>query len=111
MLKKQGIQKTPIVVYNMDEDFDWKLAYVGCDYTQSGRLACGVSALLTNECGHVCILSFDSGNIPSSVDRIDGFRGKLQTATPIFRSWIPVFCPPMWSRIIPDSGERNVCQI
>ena len=36
MLKKQGIQKTPIVVYNMDEDFDWKLAYVGCDYTQSG---------------------------------------------------------------------------
>ena len=82
MLKKQGIQKTPIVVYNMDEDFDWKLAYVGCDYTQSGRLACGVSALLTNECGHVCILSFDSGNIPSSVDRIDGFQREIADRYP-----------------------------
>ena len=55
---------------------------MGCDYTQSGRLACGVSALLTNECGHVCILSFDSGNIPSSVDRIDGFQREIADRYP-----------------------------
>lgn len=74
ILKRRGEEEIPIVVYNMDEETDWKLSYVGCDYLQSGKLACGVAALLTDERGKICIASFDHGDIPSSRVRIQGFE-------------------------------------
>lgn len=82
VLENRGEKEVPIVVYNMDEENDWKLAYVGCDYLQSGRLACGVAALLTNECGKICIASFDHGDIPSSRVRIEGFEREIMEKYP-----------------------------
>lgn len=82
ILKQRGEEHTPIVVYNMDEEADGKLAYVGCDYLQAGKLACGIAALLTDECGKICIASFDHGNIPSSRVRIEGFEQEVREKYP-----------------------------
>lgn len=82
ILKKRGEENVPIVVYNMDDDAEWKLAYVGCDYLQSGRLACGVAALMTDRCGKICIASFDYGDIPSSSVRIQGFEQEVSEKYP-----------------------------
>ena len=85
LLKKRGEDKVPIVIYNMDEPCDWRLAYVGCDYLQSGRVACGVAALLTDGRGQICIASFDNGDIPSSAVRIRGFEEEMRERYPEMR--------------------------
>ena len=82
LLKKRGEETVPIVSYNLDSACAWKLAYVGCDYRQSGRLACGVASLMTNGKGKVCILSMDKGNIQSSMERIEGFEDEMKSRYP-----------------------------
>lgn len=82
VLKERGEAYVPIVSYNMDEPCEWKLAYVGCDYRQSGRLACGVAALMTQGRARVCMVSLDEGNVPSSVERIQGFEEEMEKRYP-----------------------------
>ncbi len=81
-LKMRGEGTVPVVTYNLDSSCEWKLAYVGCDYRQAGRLACGVASLMTDAQGKVCILSMDPGNIQSSAERIEGFEDEMKDRYP-----------------------------
>lgn len=82
LLKAMEIDFVPVVSYNIDSACDWKIAHVGCDYQQAGRLACGVASLMTDASGKVCILSVDNGDIQSSVERIKGFRDEMMNCCP-----------------------------
>ena len=64
----------PFVFYNGLSEVRNCLAYVGCNYIDSGRLAAGLSALLGKEDARVCIYSEGSEGIPSHTDRIRGFK-------------------------------------
>ena len=64
----------PFVFYNGLSEVRDCLAYVGCNYIDSGRLAAGLSALLGKEDARVCIYSEGSEGIPSHTDRIRGFK-------------------------------------
>lgn len=79
---EDGNTDAPIVVYNMDEEVADKLAFVGCDYVQSGRLACGMAALLTKNRAHVGIVSVDDGTIQSSMARVAGFEAEVKERYP-----------------------------
>ncbi len=81
-VEESGSETAPIVVYNMDEDVENKLAFVGCDYVQSGRLACGIAALLTKNRAHVGIVSMDDGSIQSSMARVAGFETEVKERYP-----------------------------
>lgn len=76
-LEKQGKSKVPIVVYYMEEQCDWRLCFVGCDFKQSGHLAAEVAALLTNGTGSICIVATDYRDLPSVTLRIEGFKEEL----------------------------------
>lgn len=66
--------KIPIVSYNIEpEDMDRVLGHVGSDYIDSGRIACGMAALMTRGRANVILTSVDDGKIPSSADRERGF--------------------------------------
>ena len=66
--------EVPIVTYNIDtEKTDERLCFVGCDYQESGRIACGLTAII-NSCARVLIVSEDAGNIPSGQQRLEGFE-------------------------------------
>lgn len=82
IIKEGGNGDAPVVVYNMDEEVENKLAFVGCDYVQSGRLACGMAALLTRNRAHVGIVSMDDGTIQSSSARITGFEAEIRERYP-----------------------------
>ncbi len=84
-LERLGMQDIPLVVFNMDMKRKRRLAYVGCDYEQAGRLACGVAALMTDAQGRVGILSQDHGHIPSSFGRIWGFEQEMKENYPSMR--------------------------
>ena len=65
--------EVPIVTYNIDiENPDERLCFVGCDYRESGRIACGLTAII-NSCARVLIVSEDPGDIPSGKQRLEGF--------------------------------------
>lgn len=85
IITENGNGGVPIVVYNMDEELEDKLAFVGCDYVQSGRLACGLAALMTKNHAHVGIVSMDDGTIPSAQARIDGFEAEVRERYPHIR--------------------------
>ena len=74
MMDSGALKDAPLVLYNLDADVPGKIAYVGCDYRQAGRLSCGVAALMTHESGNVVIASQDTGNVPSSLERMQGFE-------------------------------------
>lgn len=97
VLTELGKEKTPVVMYNIDGECDWKLSYVGCDYMQAGRVACGLAALMTGGRGNVCIASFDPGIIPSSVLRIRGFEAEMAEKYPCMQISGKLF--------LGDSGE------
>lgn len=82
LLRERGEAPVPVVSYNLDASCEWKLAHVGCDYVQAGRLACGVASLMTDARGRVCILSMDDGRVQSSAERIEGFEDELRSRYP-----------------------------
>lgn len=72
-LEEAGRLEIPVVFYNTyvaDEEF---LAYVGCDYEQSGRLAAGLSALAGGADARVVIYSEGDERVSSHRERIEGF--------------------------------------
>lgn len=71
--EENGMPEVPIVTYNIDiENPDERLCFVGCDYLESGRIACGLTAII-NSCAKVLIVSEDPGDIPSGKQRLEGF--------------------------------------
>lgn len=84
LLENEG-PDVPMVAYNMDSDGPGCLAYVGCDYPLSGRMACGLAALMTGKKGTVLLVSVDAGNISSSSQRLDGFEEEMKSRYPDMR--------------------------
>lgn len=46
-IQRMNAKGVPTVFFNLDEDFVPHLAYVGCDYVHSGRVAAGLVSLCT----------------------------------------------------------------
>lgn len=74
-----NMRPVPIVSYNTD--IHERIAYVGCDYVQSGRLACGLAAIMTDNQASIGILSYFANSISSKL-RIQGFRQELEECYP-----------------------------
>lgn len=82
-LEPYGILAKPIVFCGADLlPSENKIGFVGCDYLQSGRLACGLAAISTQEKGKVCIVSIGNGLIDSCFMRINGFEQEIQDSYP-----------------------------
>lgn len=75
-------RRIPYVFYNGLAEAKNCLAYVGCNYIKSGKLAAGLSALLGREDARVCIYSEGRDGIPSHTDRICGFREEAAARYP-----------------------------
>lgn len=56
------------------------LAYVGCDYEKSGRLAAGLCALAGGKNARVCMFSEGLKEAASSFERIVGFQEGSRSA-------------------------------
>ncbi len=84
LLENEG-SDVPMVAYNMDSDVPGCLAYVGCDYHLSGRMACGLAALMSGGKGKVLLMSVDAGNLSSSAQRLDGFEEEMKNKYPDMR--------------------------
>ncbi len=67
----------PVVYYNEPPKGENFLAYVGCDYTQSGRIAAGLCALTGRS--SIGIISEGLPSIQSFSNRVNGFRQALQS--------------------------------
>ncbi len=78
-LQQLGMEPVPIVSYNTD--IHQRMAHVGCDYVQSGRLACGLAAIMTDNQASIGILSYFATSISSKL-RIQGFRQELEEYYP-----------------------------
>lgn len=72
----------PAVLYNMDTEVGTYLAVVQCNYIKSGRIAAGLSALMTDQKGCIGIISLDSDKVPSYTKRCEGFRQELKEHYP-----------------------------
>lgn len=66
----------PICTFNMDAPMSKRLFYVGCDYTQAGRLAAEILCRLIKKDGEL-ILFTDSVTSLQSQQKIAGFREGL----------------------------------
>ncbi len=71
-------RQIPIVYYNEPPESDNYLAYVGCDYVQSGRTAAGLCALSGNNAGEIGIISEGLHAAHSFTERIRGFHEVLR---------------------------------
>lgn len=72
----------PMVFYNADLPQHSRLCFVGCDYVKSGRIAAGLAAFSSNDCGKICILTSKVANRPSFSDRVYGFKKELADRYP-----------------------------
>ena len=75
-------REIPVVCYNIPMSGREYLAYVGCDYVQSGKIAAGLCALASNGVGKVCIFSADDGKVLSFQRRVLGFQRELAERYP-----------------------------
>lgn len=84
-------REIPVVCYNTPLNDRGYLAYVGCDYVQSGKIAAGLCAMVSNEVGKVCILTEDDGRAPSFQRRVLGFRRELEEHYPAMEI-VGIYC-------------------
>lgn len=82
LLKENKEPRYPIVVYNVKEYSESGICYVGCDFYEAGRLACGVAALMTNGSGKACMVSIDYEELESTRFRIQGFEDEQRKNYP-----------------------------
>lgn len=76
---KNGI---PIVYFNRYREEKKFLAYVGCDYEKSGRIAVGLCALSGGEDAKVCIYSEYYDEEQTSQSRLRGFKNEMKKRYP-----------------------------
>ncbi len=77
--------RRPIVYYNLDaeERPGWdRIGFVGCDYEQAGKIACGLTARMTGKKGKILFVTADDGTISSSAMRIRGFETAMEARYP-----------------------------
>lgn len=70
----------PLIYFNIP--MEGGLAYVGCDYQKSGRIAAGLCGILSDGAGKVGILSEGDMSVISLRDRIQGFSEEIKTRYP-----------------------------
>lgn len=73
-LKESGIE---LVTFNTDIESVEKLAYVGCDYEQSGRTAAGMLGLITGGRAEVLIITGSKRMLGHNL-RIQGFQNVIK---------------------------------
>lgn len=82
VMHETGRELPPIVAFNLD--IKERIAYVGCDYIQAGRLACGLAGLMSGRAGIVGIISFFSDTIATK-QRLEGFELEMKESYPGMR--------------------------
>lgn len=71
----------PVVTVNTDIEGSHRIAYVGSDYVQGGRIAAGLFSLMT--CGEVNLgIVTGSSNVLCHTERIRGLRSVLEESYP-----------------------------
>lgn len=87
ILERAQEKRIPIVFFNSWIPDTTALAYVGCDYEKSGRLAAGLSALCSGEDAQVCIYSesVSTKGILSESGRLQGFQQEAAERYPHMR--------------------------
>ncbi|MDY6333761.1 MAG: LacI family DNA-binding transcriptional regulator [Lachnospiraceae bacterium] len=76
--KEQNRSAVPIVTYNVDcNTSEDRICYVGCDYRKAGRMACGLTALMSGTDARVLVISDDPGGVRSEEERLQGFREEM----------------------------------
>jgi LacI family transcriptional regulator len=76
---EHNLAPTPVVTYNLDSDTpEDRLCYVGCDYRKAGRIACGLTALMSGENAKILVISDDPGTMQSGMERLQGYREELR---------------------------------
>ncbi|HIT90091.1 MAG TPA: substrate-binding domain-containing protein [Candidatus Merdenecus merdavium] len=81
-LDKAKERDIPVVFYNTiipDRDY---LAFVGCNYVDSGRMAAGLIALAGGEDAQVCIYTEGPTKVRSCSDRLLGFQNEVEEKYP-----------------------------
>lgn len=73
------LENIPTVFYNMDNTQLGRLAYVGCDYEQAGRIAAGLAALFSNKQGKIGVYTAGDMQQVSYYRRMQGFRDELKS--------------------------------
>ena len=82
ILEKASELKIPMVFYNVDYSAYERLCFIGCNYIKSGKIAAGLAAFSSNDCGKICILTAKVANKPSYSDRMRGFITELEERYP-----------------------------
>lgn len=72
-LAKSGM---PIITFNSDIKGIGRLAYIGCDYRKSGKIAAGLVAMASREQGNVAIVTGSLKSLGHCL-RVKGFREEL----------------------------------
>lgn len=77
-------QNIPIVMYNSLTPGSQPLAFIGCDYYKSGKIAAGLCARSTDAFGEIAIFSEGTADmpIPSFTIRLAGFMDCLRAEFP-----------------------------
>lgn len=72
-------RNVPVVMYNNLSSQYHPLAFVGCDYYRSGRIAAGLCARSADEAGEIAVFSegVSDVQVPSYVQRLAGFMDCL----------------------------------
>lgn len=84
-LDKAKERDIPVVFYNAvipDRDY---LAFVGCSYVDSGKIAAGLSALAGGEDARVCIYTEGPSEVSSCNERLQGFQEEIKAHYPNMR--------------------------
>lgn len=72
----------PVVYFNRYCEEKEFLAYIGCDYEKSGRIAAGLCALSGGENAKVCIYSEYYDEEQTSQSRLNGFKKEIKEKYP-----------------------------
>ena len=73
-LQRRGM---PIITFNSDIEGVEKLAYIGCDYLKTGRIAAGLVAYGSGGRANVCVVAGSMSSLGHSL-RVEGFAGELK---------------------------------
>lgn len=82
-LRELGERGIPVITFNSDVQDTGRLAYIGCDYDQSGRIAAGLLGRICPDGAAVAIVTGSLTSLGHS-QRVNGFR-QAATAYPGLR--------------------------
>lgn len=82
IIEEQKRRDLPLVFYNSRLDGVEHLAYVGCDYIASGRLAAGLAAMAGGEDAKICFFTEYDSIKESATERIRGFSNEMNSRYP-----------------------------